>query len=76
MTHPPGLVAGDRGVHSAQTEECLLAAGVKRVAIPAAGKLSEERQAIERTRSFKRGYRLQCGHRGPHCEPETGFGVA
>src|SRR6266849_2834939 len=31
--HPPGLVAGDRGVQSAETEERLLAAGVKRVAI-------------------------------------------
>jgi len=60
--HPPNLVAGDRGVHSADTEERLTAAGVKRVAIPAAGKLSEERQALERTRSWKRGYRLQCGH--------------
>ena len=44
------------------TIERLTAAGVKRVAIPAAGKLSEERQALERTRSWKRGYRLQCGH--------------
>ena len=60
--HPPNLVAGDRGVHSADTQERLTAAGVKRVAIPAAGKLSEERQALERTRSWKRGYRLQCGH--------------
>ena len=33
MTHPPNLVAGDRGVHSAETEEQLKAAGVKRVAI-------------------------------------------
>jgi len=35
--HPPNLVAGDRGVHSADTEETLCAAGVKRVAIPASG---------------------------------------
>src|SRR5256885_11786194 len=62
--HPPGLVAGDRGVHSAETEERLVAAGVKRVAIPAAGKLSEERQAIERTRRWKRGYRWRAGIEG------------
>src|SRR5205807_8716872 len=55
--HPPGLVAGDRGVHSAETEARLEAAGVKLVAIPAAGKLSQERQALERTRRWKRGYR-------------------
>src|SRR5437660_3038827 len=36
--HPPGLVTGDRGVQSAETEERLKAAGVKRVAIPAVGK--------------------------------------
>ena len=51
--HPPGLVAGDRGVHSAETEARLKAAGVKRVAIPAAGKLSQERQALERTRTHR-----------------------
>jgi transposase, IS5 family len=50
--HPPGLVAGDRGVQSAETEERLKAAGVKCVAIPAAGKLSEERQALERSRTW------------------------
>ena len=42
--YPPGLVAGDRGVQSAETEERLNVAGVKCVAIAAAGKLSEERQ--------------------------------
>src|SRR6266487_454748 len=62
--HPPNLVAGDRGVHSAETEERLKAAGVKRVAIPAAGKLSEERQALEHTRSFRRGYRWRAGIEG------------
>jgi len=60
--HPPNLVAGDRGVHAAETEEKLTAAGVKRVAIPASGKLSEQRRAKEHTRAFRRGYRLQCGH--------------
>jgi IS5 family transposase len=33
--HPPHLVAGDRGVHAAETVENLQAAGVKQVAIPA-----------------------------------------
>jgi transposase, IS5 family len=62
--HPPNLVAGDRGVHSADTEEHLKAAGVKRVAIPASGKLSEERQAKEHTRTFRRGYRWRAGIEG------------
>ncbi|TMD51223.1 MAG: ISNCY family transposase [Chloroflexi bacterium] len=64
FAHPPGLVAGDRGVHSADTEEKLKAAGVKRVAIPASGKLSEERKALEHTRRWKRGYRWRAGIEG------------
>src|SRR6266567_3392783 len=64
FAHPPGLVAGDRGVQSAETEERLKAAGVKRVAIPAAGKLSPERQALERTRTWRRGYRWRAGIEG------------
>jgi transposase, IS5 family len=51
-------------VHSADTEKRLLAVGVKRVAIPAEGKLSEERQALERTRTFRRGYRWRAGIEG------------
>jgi IS5 family transposase len=62
--HPPNLVAGDRGVHAAETEPQLAAAGVKLVAIPAAGKLSEERQALERTRRWKQGYRWRAGIEG------------
>src|SRR5712692_3794506 len=62
--HPPNLVAGDRGIHSAETEERLKAAGVKRVAIPAAGKLSPERQALEHTRPWRRGYRWRAGIEG------------
>ncbi len=72
--HPPNLVAGDRGVHSADTEERLTAAGVKRVAIPAAGKLSEERQALERTRSWKRGYRWRAGIEGRIASLRRDFG--
>ncbi len=74
MTHPPGLVAGDRGVHSAETEERLKAAGVKRVAIPAVGKLSEERQALEHTRSWKRGYRWRAGIEGRIASLRRDFG--
>ena len=37
FAHPPRLVTADRGVHSAETEPRLSAAGVKLVAIPAAG---------------------------------------
>jgi transposase, IS5 family len=49
--HPPHLVAGDRGVHSPETEPRLSAAGVKLVAIPVNGKGSTQQQ----TRRWKRG---------------------
>src|SRR5713226_4530560 len=62
--HPPGTVAGDRGVHSPETEAILKEAGVKRVAIPASGKLSEERKALEHTRPWRRGYRWRAGIEG------------
>ena len=62
--HPPGTVAGDRGVHSPETEAILKEAGVKRVALPASGKLSEERRALEHTRPWRRGYRWRAGIEG------------
>ena len=74
FAHPPGLVAGDRGVHSADTEEKLKAAGVKRVAIPASGKLSEERQALEHTRTWKRGYRRRAGIEGRSASLRRDYG--
>ena len=62
--HPPRLVAGDRGVHSADTEPQLTAAGVKLVAIPAVGKLSAEQKNVQQSRRWKRGYRWCAGIEG------------
>jgi transposase, IS5 family len=70
----PRLVAGDRGVHSTDTEEVLATAGGKLVAIPASGKLSEARQALERTRSFKRGYRWRAGIEGRRASLRRDYG--
>jgi transposase, IS5 family len=64
FAHPPNLVTADRGVHSANTEAQLKVAGVKRVAIPAEGNISEERKALEHTRTWKRGYRWRAGIEG------------
>jgi transposase, IS5 family len=44
------------------------------VAIPAAGKFSEERQAIECTRSWKRGYRWRAGIEGRIASLRRDFG--
>lgn len=72
--HPPSLVSGDRGVHSPETEARLKEAGVKRVAIPASGKLSEERQVLERSRSWRRGYRWRAGIEGRIASLRRDFG--
>jgi IS5 family transposase len=64
FAHPPGLVAGDRGVHTADTFARLRQLGVKRVAIPASGTLSAQRRAEEHTRAFRRGYRWRAGIEG------------
>ncbi len=45
-------------------QERLRATSVKRVAIPAAGKLSPERQALERSRLWRRGYCWRAGIEG------------
>ena len=62
--HPPHLVTGDRGVHSADSESKLTEAGVKQIAIPAMGKVPKERQAVEHTRTWRRGYRWRAGIEG------------
>src|SRR5260370_29815536 len=72
----PNLVAGDRGVHSAETEEKLKAAGVKRVAIPVVSHPSEARQALERTRANRARISLAGGHRGADCEFEARLWLA
>jgi transposase, IS5 family len=72
--HPPNLVAGDRGVQSAETMQRLKATGVKCVAIPASGKLSEERQTLERSRTWRRGYRWRTGIEGRIASLRRDFG--
>jgi transposase, IS5 family len=74
FAHPPNLVTGDRGVHSAETEPSLQAVGVKLVAIPAMGKVSEERQMLQRTRRWRRGYRWRAGIEGRIASLRRDFG--
>ena len=72
--HPPHLVAGDRGVQSAETEPHLRSVGVKVVAIPALGKPSQERQALQRSRRWKRAYRWRAGIEGRIASLRRDFG--
>lgn len=72
--HPPQVVVGDRGRHSVETEPQVLAVGVKGVAIPAMGTLSQERPALQRSRRWKRAYRWRAGIEGRIASLRRDFG--
>jgi IS5 family transposase len=61
---PPELLAGDRGTFSPANETLAQQAGVRRVAIPHAGRASPARQRRERERWFRRGFRFRAGIEG------------
>jgi transposase, IS5 family len=61
---PPHLLAGDRGVHTADNEQRAQQLGVKRVAIPYAGRASPQRRQLERAPWFRRGFRFRAGIEG------------
>ena len=62
--HPPRLVAGDRGVFSPENERVARELGVKQVVLPQTGRVSQARQAHERQRWFRRGFRFRAGIEG------------
>jgi transposase, IS5 family len=64
FSHPPDLVAGDRGLYSPENEERARERGVRRVVLPKAGRVSRERQQHERQRWFRRGFRFRAGAEG------------
>jgi transposase, IS5 family len=74
--HPPRLLAGDRGVHTVDTEWKAMAAGVQVVAIPAVGKISAIRQAVEHSRPWKRGYRWRAGIEGRIASLRRDYGLS
>ena len=60
----PHLLAADRGLYSVENERLAQQAGVKRVALPKSGKLSEKRKRHEKHRWFRRGFRFRAGIEG------------
>jgi transposase, IS5 family len=60
----PFLLAGDRGLYSAENEQTAQQAGVKRVVLPKSGKPSEKRKRHEKQRWFRRGFRFRAGIEG------------
>jgi IS5 family transposase len=57
----PGMATGDRGFYSAANEKTAREMGVKRVALPARGKLSQRRRAYQKQRWFRRALRWRGG---------------
>ena len=62
--HPPDLLAGDRGLHSAANEAYAQAQGVKQVVLPKPGFKSAERIAHEKQSWFRRGCHWRSGIEG------------
>jgi len=62
--HAPTLLAGDRGLYSAENERLAQEAGVKRIVSPKSGRLSQEREQHEKQRWFRRGFRFRAGIEG------------
>jgi transposase, IS5 family len=62
--HPPRLLAADRGFWSAANKRAAAERGVKRVCIPAVGKLKPDQVAEQRQRWFRRGQRWRVGCEG------------
>lgn len=60
----PHLLAADRGLSSIRNEELARQAGVKRVALPRSGRVSEERRQLERSAWWRRAYRFRAGIEG------------
>lgn len=64
FARPPRLLAADRGFWSKANKQAAEDAGVKRVCIPALGKLSAEQRAEQHQRWFRRGQRVRAGCEG------------
>lgn len=61
---PPRLVTGDRGVYTPANEQLAQQAGVTRVVLPCAGRVSPQRIQHERAPWFRRGFRFRAGIEG------------
>ena len=71
----PYLLAGDRGFYSPANEALAKEMGVKRVAIPYAGKAPPERVKEEKQRWFRTGYRFRAGIEGRISVAKRRFGL-
>ncbi len=62
--HAPHVLAGDRGVFSPANERLAKKLGVEQIVLPQKGQRTEEREAHEKQRWFKKGQRFRSGIEG------------
>jgi transposase, IS5 family len=62
--HPPGLLTGDRGVHSAGNERYARTRGITEVVLPKPGRKSAKRLAYEQQAWFQAGRNWRAGIEG------------
>lgn len=60
----PKMATADRGFYSADNERLAQGLGVKRVVVPARGRLSQSRAKLQKQRWFRRGLRWRAGIEG------------
>jgi IS5 family transposase len=73
---PPNLLAGDRGVFSEANEQLARQLKIKQIVLPKAGRVSKARQAYERQRWFRRGFRFRAGIAGRIRVLKRDFGLS
>jgi transposase, IS5 family len=71
----PFVLAGDRGLYSAENEKTDQQTGVKHVVLPTNGKPSEKQKRHEKQRWFRRGFRYRAGIEGPISVLNRAFGL-
>jgi transposase, IS5 family len=71
----PFVLAGDRGLYSAENEKTAQQTGVKHVVLPTKGKPSEKRKRHEKQRWFRRGFRFRAGIEGRISVLKRAFGL-
>jgi transposase, IS5 family len=62
--HPPAVLAGDRGLHSARNERYARATGIPEVVLPKPGRKSARRIAYEQQAWFQAGRNWRAGIEG------------
>src|ERR671912_3034037 len=60
----PDLLAADRGLYSKANEQSAKKAGIRRVALPQSGRLTNKRKEYEGQRWFKRAFAFRAGVEG------------